>query len=185
MNTKLTEQIACHILANLGVLPSTFVDQDNTRSVIDKQFLIQEKVSFEIDGEIVKKNIYACTKTITDSKEFRMLLADCTKEKDLPEYCLLIQLKDAPFFGVYLIFNQLVLDPPDSEVLIAVNSDKKNWMPCSTYLQATFLAGMEQLRDLGFGWTKCSSYKDMYEQLISFIKFHDNYFGGDDEGQES
>ncbi len=73
----------------------------------------------------------------------------------------------------------------DSEALIAVSSDKKHWMPCSTYLQATFLAGMEQVRDSGFAWTKCSEYKEQYQQLLSFIKFHHNFYEVTDEGQEN
>jgi hypothetical protein len=185
MNQKLTEQIALHVLSNLGVLPSDFVNQENTKSVIDKQYLLPEKLTFKAeDGTVLHKNIYGCQVAVTGNKEFRLLLADCMQEKDIPEYCLVIQLKDAPAFGVYLIFNQLVDDPPEAEAMIAVNSDKKHWIPCTTYLQATFLAGMEQLRDIGFGWGKCNNYQALHEQLLTFIKFHDNYFGGNDEGQE-
>jgi hypothetical protein len=185
MNQKLTEQIAYHILANLGVLPSAFVNKEQTQCIINKQYLLPDRVIFETeDGEKIAKNVYGCQISIANSKDFKLLLADCTQEKDVPEYCLAIQLKDSPAYGVYLIFNQLVDDPPEPEALIGVSPDKKNWMPCTTYLQATFLAGMEQLRDLSFGWTKCTDYKPLYEQLLSFIKFHDNYFGGSDEGQE-
>src|SRR5271166_3464321 len=182
MNPKLTEQIAYHILANLGALPSPYINQDETKAVINKQFLLPEKVTLETaEGETLHKNVYGCQIAITDAKEFKMLLADCTQEKNVPEYCLVIQLKDAPCFGVYLIFNQLVDDPPEPEPLIAVNADKQHWIPCTTYLEATFLAGMEQLRDLGFGWTSCKSYSELYGQLLSFIKFHNNYFGVTDE----
>jgi hypothetical protein len=186
MNQKLAEQIAYHVLSNLGVLPATFIKQDNLQSLVDKKFLLPEKVSFETeDGELIRKNVYGCQISVTDTKEFKMLLADCTQDEDLPEYCLLVQLKDSPVFALYLVFGQLVTDPPDSEVLIAVTPDNKNWMPCSTYLQATFLAGMEQIRDLGFNWSKCLSYQDQYQQLVSFIKFHSKFYGVDDEGQEN
>lgn len=186
MNSKLTEQIAYHVFANLGVLPSSFINPEQTKSVIDKQFLLPDKITFVTEeGDVLRKNVYGCQISVTDTKEFKMLLADCTQEKNVPEYCLLIQLKDAPAFGVYLVFNQLVDDPPEPEALIAVNTDKKNWIPCTTYLEATFLAGMEQLKDLGFGWSKCNSYQDLHAQLLSFIKFHNNYFGVTDEGQES
>ena len=185
MNEKLTEQIAIHILSNFGVLPSEFVDLELTKSIIDKQYLLLEKLKFESeDGETIRKNVYGCQVSVGD-KEFKLLLADCTQEKNVPEYCLLIQLKDAPAFAVYLIFNQLVEDPPLSEAMIAVNTDKKHWIPCTTYLQATFLAGMEQLRDVGFGWAKCSNYQELYAQLLTFIKFHDNYFEVTNEGQEN
>lgn len=183
MNQKLTEQIAYHVLSNLGALPSAFVNQEQTKSILDKQFILPEKISFESeDGQVSHKHIYGCQVSVTGAKEFKLLLADCTQEKNVPEYCLVIQLKDAPAFGVYLIFNQLVEDPPEAEAMIAVNSDKKHWIPCTTYLQATFLAGMEQLRDIGFGWNRCNEYKELYSQLLSFIKFHDNYFEVINEG---
>jgi hypothetical protein len=185
MNQKLTEEIAYHVLSNLGVLPSDFVNFDKTKSVMDKQFLLPEKITFQTaEGNIIHNNVYGCQITITPAKDFKLLLADLTQEKNVPEYCLFIQLKDSPAFAVYLIFNRLVEDPPDSEALIGVSADKKFWMPCTVYLQATFLAGIEQLRDLGYGWSKCDSYKIQYEQMLSFIKFHDSYFGGNDEGEE-
>jgi hypothetical protein len=186
MNSKLTEQIAYHVLSNLGVLPSNFVNQEATRSIIDKQFILPEKISFESEtGEVVRKNIYGCQVSVADSKELKILLANCTEDTSFPEYCLLVQLTDAPAFGLYLIFTQHSAEPLDPEPLIGVSVDKKNWMPCSVYLQATFLAGVEQIRDLGFGWAKCNNYQDQYQQLLSFIKFHHNFFGATDEGQES
>lgn len=181
MNKKLSEQIAYHILANLGVLPSSFVNKDSLRTITDKQFLLPEKISFE--GNL-RKNVYGCQATVADNKELRLMLADCTQEKDLPEFCLLVQLKDAPVFGVYLVYTQLTKEPMDPEVLIGISTDEKYWMPCSTYLQATFLAGMEQIRDVGFGWGRVSDYDKMYHQLLSFIKFHRNFYGEADEGQE-
>lgn len=185
MNNKLTEQIAYHILSHLGVLPSTFVNRDATRSIIDKQYVLSEKISLESDGgEVVRKNIYGCQARIADSKEFKMLLADCTEDKAFPEYCLLVQLKDAPAFGMYLLYAGQSEEQVDPEPLIAVSPDKEHWMPCSTYLQATFLAGMEQVRDSGFAWSKCVDYQEQYKQLLSFIKFHHGYYGVPDEGQE-
>ncbi len=185
MNRYLAEQIAYHILANLGVLPADFVNHEVTKPIIDKQFVLPEKISLETqDGSVLRRNVYGCQVTIADTKEFKMLLADCTENKEFPEYCLLVQLKDAPAFGVYLMYTGLSEEPMDSEVLIAVSNDKKHWIPCSTYLQATFLAGMEQIRDLGFGWMKCSNYQEQYQQLLSFIKFHHGFYGATDEGQE-
>lgn len=184
MNDALTEEITYHILANLGVLPSTFVNLEKTRSLIDQQFLLPNKVSFEFDSETKKQNVYGCQISITDGKEFKILLADCSQEKEVPEYALLVQLKDAPAFGIYLSFNRLVNDPPEAEPMIAVMSDK-NWLPCTVYLQATFLAGMEQLRDLCVRWSKVKDYDTQYQNLLDFISFHSNYYGSYDEGQES
>lgn len=177
MNEKLTEQIVYHVLSNLGILPCNFINVDQTKCLIDNQFLLSEKITFQTDeGILLQKNIYGNQASVTDKKEFKMLLADCTQEKDIPEYALIVQLQDAPVFGVYLIFNQLVSDPPEAEAMIAVNTDKKHWIPCTVYLQATFLAGMEQIRDISSTWNKCKDYKDLHSYLLSFIKFHDNFF---------
>lgn len=180
MSKHLTEQIAYHIFASLGILSSNFVDKKSMRSILDKSFLLSEKISFEDEGKVIRNNVYGCQVTVSDNKELRMLVADCTQDKKYPEFALLVQLKDSPSFGVYSIVNNKV----DSETLIAVSADHQNWMPCSVYLQATFLAGMEQTRDVGFGWAKASDYSDQYQQLLSFIKFHHSYYQEADEGQE-
>jgi hypothetical protein len=185
MNIKLTEQIAYHVLSNLGVLPSNFVNRESTRSIVDKDFLLSEKITFNTEGgAVLRKNIYGCQVTVADSKELKILVANCTEDETLPEFCALVQLKDSPAFAIYLMFTHLSKEALDPEPLIAVSTDKKNWMPCSTYLQATFLAGMEQIRDLGFGWSKCTDYQDQYQQLLLFIKFHHSFYGVADEGQE-
>ncbi len=185
MNQKLTEEIAYHVLSNLGVLPSDFVNFEKTKSITSDQFILPEKMTFETtDGKVIRNKVYGCQIAVTPQKEFKLLLADCTQEKNVPEYCLFIQLKGAPAFAVYLIFNRLVEDPPESEALISVSMDKKFWMPCTVYLQATFLAGIEQLRDLGHGWAKCLSYREEYEHMLNFIKFHDSYFSGGEENEE-
>lgn len=183
MNQKLTEEIVYHVLANLGALPSAFVDQETTRSVIDKQFLLPEKLTFEMEGEVLRKNVYGCQIAV-GGKDLKLLLADCGQNNTFPEFCLITQLRDAPTFGMYLIYNGLNVESFDPEAMIAVSADTRYWVPCSTYLQATYLAGMEQLRDLGFGWTKCTAYQAQYAQLLSFIKFHNNYYGAQDEGQK-
>src|ERR1700674_5006520 len=115
MNTKLTEQIVFHVLANLGVLPANFVNAETTRSLVDKSLLLSEKLAFEVDGETIRKNVYGCQLTIADNKEFKMLLADCTQDKEFPEFGLLVQLKDSPSFGVYFMQTEAASDPTDSE----------------------------------------------------------------------
>lgn len=174
MNSRLTTEIAIHVLSNLGIIESNFVNYQRTKSLIDPNFLLPEKVSFTLDNQQIHNHVYGSQVNL-GGKDIKLLLADCSQEKDFPEYALLVQLKDAPAFGVYLINNS-------QEALIGVNTDKKFWMPCTTYLEGTFLAAMEQLRDLGTGWTKCSNYQSQYQQLLSFIEFHDNLFGENNEG---
>lgn len=181
MNKSLTEEIIYHIFSNLGLLPSNFVKQEQTKSLLDKQFLLSEKLSFETDEkETVEKSLYACQVGV-NNKALTLILADCTFEKDLPEYCLFVQLQDSPAFCSYLVFNGLTNETTDAEALIGVSSKNQGWIPCTMYLQATFLAGMEQLRDLNFPWGKCANYKTQVKQLSDFIRFHSQYFENGDE----
>jgi hypothetical protein len=181
MNKKLTEQIAHHILANFGVLPASFIDWQHTQSLADKQYVMSDKLVFENeDSETIKNSIYACQVTAPGSKELKIVLGDCTEDGGTPEYCLIVHLKDSPTYGVYLFY-----DHSESEAMIAVNIDNKGWMPCETYLQATFLAGMERIKDLFLTWNKCTEYKEEHQSLLSFIKFHDSFYEESNEGQKS
>lgn len=180
MNTVLMENITQHILANLGVLPLSFIDMKHTQSLMDKEFLLNQKLAFKNeDGKFIYNNIYGC-QVIVGQKEFKILLGDCSQDKATPEFCVVVQLTGNPAYGLYL-----VCDPSlDNEALIAVSVNDKEWMPCNTFLQATFLAAMEQLKDLGLGWIKCNNYRQHYDILLSMIKFHTAYYEVKNEGQE-
>jgi len=180
MNQILTEQIARHILANLGVLPASFVDYQKSQSLTTKDFLLNQKILFKNEnGDIVKNPVYGCQVTI-EQRNFTILVGDCSQEQNVPEFCVVVQFAGNPGYGLYM-----VCDPElDSESLIAVTVDEKNWMPCSTFLQATFLAAMEQLKDLGLSWGKCIDYQKQYDMLLSMVKFHVAYSEVRDEGQE-
>lgn len=182
MNQKiLTEQIIYHVLSNLGVLSSF---SDSMQKIINKQFLLSDKLSFETeDGIKINGLIFGCQIATSDGKQLKILVGDCTQNKLFPEYCLLIHLQDSPAYGAYLIFDD-TLKKPDlcSEALIAFTINNKTWTPCNTYLEATFLAGMERLRDLNLGWKICHSYEDQYKMLISFLEFHTSIYGSNNEG---
>ena len=170
MNKKLTEQIAFHIFAKFGIMNADFIDKSKTGSLIDDHYLLPETISFKLDdGNLITNKVFGCQMTVSGS-EFKILLADCTKEKDVPEFCLYSQLKGSPAFAIYLILNS------NHEVLIGTSTDKDHWIPCNTYLQALFLAGMENVKDIALNWTACKSYADQYKQMISFIQFHDQFF---------
>lgn len=183
MNYILMEQIVKHILANLAIIPSNIVNLDRTKSLISKDFLLKEKLNFENEeGSPLKNNVWGC-QISAEQQEIKILVGDCTQEDNVPEFCLLVQLKDAPAYGLYLLY------APDSNIsaepMIAVSVNNKDWMECSTYLQATFLAGMEQIRDLGLSWSKCSNYIENYQLMIEFIKFHNNFYEAFYEGKEN
>lgn len=177
------ENIIRHVMANLAIIPSSFVDPDKTKSLMSKEYLLTEKLSFESEEEVIKNRIWGCQISL-EQQELKFLLGDCSQEKNIPEYCLIVQLKNAPAYGVYLVFNDLVSSQVDSEPLLACTLNGKEWMECQTYLQATFLAGMEQVRDVGLSWNKCTDYKDQYELMLSFIEFHNVVYEAKYEGQE-
>lgn len=183
MNLNLRAEIVKHVFANFGVIPSDYVSEE-TRSLISKDYLLPEKLSFEDDSDIVLDNkVWGCQLS-ADIQEIKILLADCTQEESSPEYCLLIQLKNAPAYGVYLTFNKSFGPQTDSACLIAYSLDSKLWMECSTFLQATFLSGMEQIRETGFAWNKATGYQPQYQALVSFIKYHSTIYEAEYEGQE-
>jgi hypothetical protein len=183
MNTYLCEQIVRHVLSNFRIIPSKFVNVTKTDSLINKEFALLETLSFDNEGTIITNHIWG-VQLSAGSQEIKILLGDCSIDPNIPEFCLMVQLKDAPVYGLYLVYNDLINKTIDSEAMIAYNLDSKGWLECGTFLQATFLAGMEQLKDIGFAWSKCSNYKPIHQAMLSFIKFHSELYEAEDEGQE-
>jgi len=186
MNKVLLENIIKHILANLAIIPEPYVNYAKTKSLVSKEFLLPETLSFETEsGEIFKNQIWGC-QISADQQELKILLGDCSQIKEIPEYCLIVQLKNAPAYGMYLVYpdHTYAAEGMNSEALLACTMDGTDWMICQTYLQATFLAGMEQIKDMGMAWNKCSDYQDQYRLMTSFIKYHHNIYEAKYEGQE-
>lgn len=168
MNKKLRETIVKHVFASFALIPSDFINLNTTKSIKSKEYLLSDRIPFALeDGSEEEKNVWGCQFTV-DSQEIKILLADCSLEKEIPEYALLVHLKDNPFYGVYLVCSNQI----DTESLIGCSMDGTSWMECNTYLQATFLAGMEHIKDIGLAWNKCSGYKDELKSLKEFIQFH-------------
>lgn len=181
MNKALTENIIRHILYNFAILPCSFIDSNKTKSLKSKEFLISETLPFEYNEENISNHVWAC-QISAEKQEVKIILGDCKQENNIKEFCLLVELKDAPIYGMYLVINDDM--NISSEPLIACSIDGKDWMECQTFLQATFLAGMEQIRDAGFSWNKCSEYKNQYNSMLSFIKFHNKIYEVKDEGEK-
>lgn len=169
MNQILLKEIIKHVFANLGIIPCSFIDP---KSLISEEYLLSEKIKFETnDGNLLNNNIWGC-QVSAGSQEIKILLGDCSQSEK--EYCLLIQLTDSPAYGLYLTSDEI------DEFMLACNFKEENWMQCGTYLQATFLAGMEQMKDIGLSWSKCQNYQSQFKLMLSFIKFHSNIFEADE-----
>ena len=176
MNTHLLSAIVQHIFSNLGVIPSSYVNLKTTKSLMSKEYSLSESLVFEDEeGNVIKNKMWGCQLS-SDIQEINILLGNCSLSKEQLEFAAVVQLKDAPAYGVYIV------QDVNNESMIGVTINSKDWMECGTYLQATFLAGMEQIRDIGLAWHKCSDYQSQYKLLLSFIKYHDMMYGSTYEG---
>jgi hypothetical protein len=174
MNTNLLEEIVKHIFSNLSVIHSHFVNSEKSKSLMSSEFLLDKKLSFDLENnETADRKVWGC-QISSEQKELKILLADCWQERGVPELYLIVQLKDAPAYGLFYVHSSE--KEKDDRSFIACSVNDNDWMECSTYLQATFLAGMEQLKDLGLNWTKCKDYTKQYNLLLSLIKYHDSLF---------
>lgn len=174
MNYALMEQIIRHIMANLSIISTPYINNvgKNLRS---KEFLSDKKIKFEINDAIIEHNVYSC-ETMADAKRLKILLADCSAIKtNVLEFALMVCVEDMPTYGLYLVFNDLekTIHP---EPMIAVSLNSKDFMICNTYLQNTFCAGMEELRELGFNWAPHIITEEDFSILSNFIDYHDDYY---------
>lgn len=176
MNKNLTEEIVKHIMANFLIIPSEHINQETNQPLISKEYLLNEKLTFEVDDVKIINKTYGCQLAIGE-QDIKILLGNCTVEKEVPEFCLIVQLKGAPFYGMYLCYTDLLEEKSDAEIMLGCSLDGKSWMECNTYLQATFLAGMEQIKDTGLTWEKCIDYKDQQNALLSFLVYHSEIYG--------
>lgn len=179
MNKRLYQDIVWHIYSNLLIVPSDFIDTRSSNSLLDKSYLLDKKLVFQsAESAGVSKNVWGC-QLATGNQKIKILCGDCSQD-DSKEYALLISVKDAPIYGLYSCFNTNRLI--DQEAMIAVSTDGSSWLECNTFLQATFLAGMEQVKELGLSWDKCPDYKEEFNMLKSFIGYHDSVYGVNNEG---
>lgn len=182
MNKRLLEEIVRHVMASFAIIPSEFINFDKTRSLKEKAWLLNSSIKFHGEAPLgfTTGQVWGC-QISTEGSELKILLGNCSQEPGLHEYAMLIQLKGAPCYGLYLIYD----DKSDSEAMIAASVNGKEWLQCNTFLQASFLTGMEQVKETGLSWSKCSSHKEEFDKLLSFIEYHHLVYGESDEGQEN
>lgn len=170
MNYDLTEQIIRHIFKNIGIQNSANENQIN--SLIREEFLTHKSLELEEDGNVNKYPIYGCEITIPNgSEKISIVLSDISNE--IPEYLLLVRLNNAPPYAVHLAYADKLGQREISNPLIAYYFVSSKWAECNTYLQATFLAGMEQLKDIHIPWMPIKSIDESYFILLEFLEFVD------------
>jgi hypothetical protein len=168
LNQDLQTAIVNHILSCFAVIPSNFINLHSSLSLMSPEFLLKDKLQFDNGQKIIANKIWGCQLSVA-SQEIKILLGDCSSYlEDEIEFVMVVQAKDMPAYGLYL-----VIDGMDyHESLIACSLDNKSWIQCNTFLQATFLAAMEQVKDMGLSWKKLEQYTEQFQSMLSLIKFH-------------
>lgn len=180
MNKVLLENIVRHVYEGFLIIPSDHVNNLSSQKLLSTEFILDKQLKFEYEeGEIFGK-VWGC-QILTEDHGIKILCGD-TSDSDSKEYAMIVCLKNSLTYGLYSVFNKDRI--VDQEAMIAVSADGKAWLECNTGLQGSFLAGMEQLKELGVSLTKCTNYKLEFEYLKSFINFHDTIYGDDNAGQE-
>lgn len=172
MTQILTEHIVNHIFSNLLIINSSQFDRDKYKSIRSEDHLLLKSMVFEDEtGQELHRNIWGVQLTI-ENQNLKLLLADCSVDSSTQEYALLVYLPDSPSYAVYSAYSNDSSNRVNSDVLIAASLDGQNWMKCNMYLQAMFLAGMEQIKDVPYRMSKCQEYSKEYDLLKSFVKYH-------------
>lgn len=178
MNYILQNEIIKHILFNLGIPQNSTARE----TLINQKFLLEKFIQIQSEDQTLNNRLWGCD-IVINQQVLKLLLADCSQnlaqEYLSQEYCLIIHFDNCPIYGLYFSFDQNETDNYKSYVAYKdINSNQ--WIKCSIFLQATLLAGMEQIKDFLFSCKKCPKYEVEYQALISFINYYvDYYFDGE------
>lgn len=163
MNKQLTDQIVKHIFNNLGITLNL------KNSIRNNNYLLNVKL--ETSEEPFFLPIWGAEVLIEKSK-FQLLFTDLSvkpnEDEWLYDYILLVKYENSPLFGLNLIFNT---DEIESS-LISVSFNEDVWLNTNISVQANFLSGMENLKEVTSIWNKSS--EDLVKHLKPFIE-HCNF----------
>lgn len=177
--SELTDQIILHIFNNLGITSHT------TLSLNSDSFLLSKTIAFQnLEGNSQQAPLWGAEISI-DKIKLRLLLADFSEgDKEL---ILIVKLDNAPSYGIYISHNSsdFFEEIIPNEAFILFSLKENEWLITNTYIQATFLAGMEQLQDISASWSRINKFDDMISNVKSLIEYHNNsseYYEDQDEG---
>lgn len=167
MNHKLTQQIVKHVFSNLKIIDSDLVKEDSL-SITDREFSLPETISFENDDDgIIQNHLWGCQFSV-ENKNLKILVCDTSIDKKNEEFCAVIHLDNTPMYGLYLDMS----DDWGVDALIACSITGSEWAKCSTYLEATFLAAMEQLKNHIVFPNICDEYREEYKAILTFLDYY-------------
>ena len=172
MNKDLLLAIVKHVFAGFFIIPADFIDFHKTKSLMSKDFLLSENIISRLEDQELSHKVWGCHISVS-TKDMIVLLADCTVDKEYPEYAMFVQLTGGPAYGLYLVNNE-----EDPSAFMALSIDNKSWLECRTHLQASFLVGMENIKHEYLTQEKCANYKAQFDSFLSFIKFYEENYEG-------
>jgi hypothetical protein len=176
MNSNLTTAILAHLFSGFGVL-----DFGDHLSIRHLDFRTKHMIEFYDDQDREEASlVYACQTTV-NAATLKLLYVElvCNHSDYVDsDLILLSQLEGCPMYGCFLSCDDM-REPTTGFIACKF---KDNWMPCSVYLQATFLAGMEQLRDLTGKYEPCKDLGKLPEELKSFIQYRETFLEIEEAG---
>lgn len=153
---KITNAIVNHIFENLGVTLK------NKVSIKNDSFLTNERIEYtDEDNNSSETLVWGCETTIESSK-FIILLTEFPDN----EYFLITKLENCPTYGCHL--------NPGGDCIVGFALNPNNWLKANVAIQANFLAGMENLKDISSGWIKLKENKSFFDELRSFVEYQGN-----------
>jgi hypothetical protein len=148
-NVVLTNEIVKHVFANLGI------SEERRGSVIHDVFRSNKTLSFTDDNGKQTVSVFGC-KVNVEGKRFQIVAVKLSET----ESAFVSRLEGCPVYGCYF----------GDECLVGVLA-KDRWIEGSMFIQASFLAGMEQLREVGTIFTRMNDVSEMFEMLKTFLVF--------------
>lgn len=147
-NQILTNDIVKHVFDNLGV------SKKMHNTIHHEMFQSNKTLSYSDEDGQHKAIVYGSQAKVGD-KALKIVHIKFSDD----EAVLVVRLEDCPTYGCYL----------GDRCLIGVLA-KDHWVEGSMFIQASFLAGMEQLREVGTVFVAIDV-KEMFEQLKKFLMF--------------
>lgn len=167
---EITNAIVKHIFKNLGIF------NDVPISICNEVFLTDKQISYSGDDGEKFALVWAC-QTSVEGKKLSMictsLITPNENDVDYIENFVLVKLEGQPAYGCYLIADETATYIDAG--FIATELKPKTWIPTTTFLQATFLAGMEQLRDLTSKYDPIPNSEELFGLLKDFISYHESF----------
>lgn len=162
MSSKLTNEILLQVFSNIGAVVPTKV------SLKSPSF----KLATTIDLEDTKLPLWGA-EVMLDKSRLRLLLTDLTEKGDIhnKEYGLVVSLDDCPSYAAYVLLESTVVDknvPRHGKIFFSL--EESNWLMTSMFLQASFLCGMEQLKEVPSIWNKITNEEDLVEGMKLLVE---------------